>query len=60
MDNLIKMVDSNITLNLTLKMCISTYRHKSVLTDIGWHVSITYMIFNTQLQKSGDMWGNID
>ena len=38
-----KIDDSNITFNLTSKICI---QNKNGLTDIGWHVSITYMIFN--------------
>ena len=36
------------------------YKHKSGLTNIGFDVLITYMIFNAQfpidLRKSGDMW----
>ena len=45
------MCDSNF--NLTFKICLQTCRHISALTDIGWHVSIIYMIFNAQLTNKG-------
>ena len=35
-----------------------TYTHKSRLTDLGWHLSKTYMIFNFPIgkRKSDDIW----
>ena len=42
-----------LTLHLLFK--ISIYRHKSGLTDVGWYVSITYMIISTQLTNKGLM-----